>query len=158
MGHKNIAHIAGPQEWFDARRRLHGWNDALDQISVSNRFSLFGDWSAESGYDAMKELVKNKKITAVFAANDAMALGALKFLNEQKIGVPDEISVIGFDDISESSYFIPSLSTIQQDFQALGSAAIKLLLQRIRQEKISSPRTYIDPKLIIRNSVKNITN
>lgn len=155
-GHRKIAHIAGPQEWFDARRRFQGWRDELKQCKLDHLPIVTGDWSAESGYFAMSELSKNIEITAVFVANDAMALGALKFLNEKNIDVPGELSIIGFDDISESSFFIPALTTIKQDFYALGTAAIDLLMRNIRGEKVSNERIYIKPTLIERQSVARL--
>lgn len=155
-GHRNIAHIAGPQDWFDAKRRYQGWRDELQQLSPDSYMSVTGDWSAESGYFAMRELFRKHEITAVFVANDAMALGALKFLNEEKVDVPGEISIIGFDDISESSYFIPALTTVKQDFHALGTAAIELLMRNIKGEKINNERIYIEPKLVERKSVAKL--
>lgn len=157
-GHRNIAHIAGPQDWFDAKRRYQGWRDELNQLKLATPPMVTGDWSAESGYLAMRELSKQNEITAVFVANDAMALGALKFLNEEGVEVPSKLSIIGFDDISESSYFIPALTTVKQDFQALGSAAIDLLMRKIKGEKIPQERIYIEPKLVERSSVARIIN
>lgn len=155
-GHRNIAHIAGPQDWFDAKRRYQGWRYELKKHKCENSPSVKGDWSAESGYAGMKKLLEVGGFTAVFVANDAMALGALKYLNEQKLDVPGDLSLIGFDDISESSYFIPALTTIRQDFQALGKAAIELLLSSIRGEKISNEPVNIKPSLVERQSVGKV--
>ena len=152
-GHRNIAHIAGPQDWFDAKRRYQGWRDELKKYNPDKSPSVTGDWSAESGYAGMKKLLRTGGFTAIFAANDAMALGVLKYLNEEKIDVPGDLSLIGFDDISESSYFIPALTTIKQDFQALGTAAIDLLLSSIRGEKIPNEPVNIKPSLVERQSV-----
>jgi DNA-binding LacI/PurR family transcriptional regulator len=157
-GHRQIAHIAGPQDWFDAKRRYQGWRDELKQFKLASPPMVKGDWSAESGYFAMRELSKKNGITAVFVANDAMALGALKFLSEKRINVPGELSIVGFDDISESSFFIPSLTTVKQDFHALGTAAIDLLMSNIRGEKIPNSRIYIEPTLIERRSVSKFGN
>lgn len=153
MGHTNIAHIAGPKNWFDAKQRVQGWRDALKKHKLSTRYLTEGDWSSTSGYEAMEKLLKHEEITAVFAANDATALGALKLLNERKVKVPSQISICGFDDIPDSNYFIPGLTTIRQNFEAVGTKALELLIQKINGEDVPVSHTYIEPLLIERESV-----
>lgn len=154
LGHEEIAHISGPQNWFDARHRLEGWQRSIKEYSLPTSKWIEGDWSARSGYEAMAQLLKLKRRpTAVFVANDAMALGALKLLNERGIKVPEELSIIGFDDIPEANFLVPGLSTIRQDFQELGRVAIELLIDSIKNGTQPPEATLIEPELVLRESV-----
>jgi DNA-binding LacI/PurR family transcriptional regulator len=158
MGHEHIAHIAGPSEWFDARNRMKGWKDSLIANALSHQVVVSGDWSARSGYEAMRKILKNsKRTTAVFAANDAMALGALKYLYENDVNIPNDLSLIGFDDIPEAQYFVPGLSTVQQDFEELGRKAIEMLVDFIKNDVAPPAMTLIEPKMMKRQSVNKIS-
>ncbi|CAB4530084.1 unannotated protein [freshwater metagenome] len=152
LGHTNIAHISGPSTWYEASKRREGWKKALKNAGLELGPLEFGDWSANSGYRAIKEIVKGSNATAVFVANDAMALGVLKALNELKVKVPTEMSVAGFDDIPESEFLIPGLTTIRQDFLSVGKLSLELLMDRIEKRTRDSFHIAIQPELIVRKS------
>ena len=152
LGHTNIAHISGPNNWYEATKRREGWQKALKDAGLSPGLLVYGDWSAESGYQAIREIVGKSQPTAVFVANDAMALGGLKALNELKINVPQEISIIGFDDIPDAEYLIPGLTTIRNDFDEVGKRSVELLMDCIRKKQHTSYQIVIKPELIIRKS------
>ena len=152
LGHKNIAHISGPSSWYEADERREGWQKALKNAGLNLGQLIYGDWSAESGYQAIKVIASKSRATAVFVANDAMALGVLKALNELKIKVPQHMSVIGFDDIPEAEFLIPGLTTIRQDFVEVGKKSVELLMDRIGKRERDSYQIAIKPELVIRNS------
>jgi DNA-binding LacI/PurR family transcriptional regulator len=152
LGHKRIAHISGPENWFETQKRIEGWKCALEKSKLSTKSLVAGDWSARSGYEATKEILKDPKVTAIFAANDSMALGALKALSEAKIAVPSKMSLIGFDNLPESEFLVPELTTVVQDFQEVGKRSLDLLIAQIEGKKISTKRLDITPTLAIRAS------
>ena len=152
LGHKRIAHISGPENWFETQKRIEGWKCALEKSKLSTKSLVTGDWSARSGYEATKEILKDPKVTAIFAANDSMALGALKALSEAKIAVPAKMSLIGFDNLPESEFLVPELTTVVQDFQEVGTRSLDMLLAQIEGKKISTKRLAITPTLAIRAS------
>jgi DNA-binding LacI/PurR family transcriptional regulator len=113
---------------------------------------LTGDWSARSGYALGSRLVETPGVTAVFVANDHMALGLLRVLHERGRRIPHEISVVGFDDIPEAAYFTPPLTTIRQDFDEIGRQSLDLLLQEIEHGAPLAARVTVEPELIVRES------
>ena len=152
LGHKRIAHISGPKNWFETQKRIEGWKCALEKSKLSTKPLVAGDWSARSGYEATKEILKDPKVTAIFAANDSMALGALKALSEAKVAVPAKMSLIGFDNLPESEFLVPELTTVVQDFQEVGKRSLDLLIAQIEGKKIATKRLDITPTLAIRAS------
>ena len=151
LGHKSIAHISGPKHWYETGRRSRGYKKALTESKLDSSFIWEGDWSARSGFEATKQIIKNKKITAIFAGNDAMALGALKALSEAGMNVPRDISLVGFDDLPESEYLTPALTTAKQDFHAVGDQALGVLLGLMSNSKVRM-NVAIKPEIIIRTS------
>jgi DNA-binding LacI/PurR family transcriptional regulator len=132
LGHRTVWHVAGPQDWLEAGGRVQGWRGALEAAGAEVPEMLCGDWSPDSGYRAGLSLVaRRREVTAVFVANDQMALGLLSAFREAGIEVPADISVVGFDDIPESAYFAPPLTTIRQEFSKVGRACMGLLLDRL---------------------------
>ena len=113
---------------------------------------MYGDWSARSGYNAGQVLAQVPDPRAIFVANDQMALGVLRALYERGRRVPEDVSVVGFDDTPESAYFIPPLTTVRQDFQRVGRAAVQLLLDQLATGARSRDRVLINPELICRKS------
>lgn len=156
LGHQKIAHIAGPDNWYESKRRLDGWKSALLQAGFKNGFAVKGDWSARSGYRSVDKILQEGDFTAIFAANDSMALGALKRLRELGKRVPEDISIIGFDDISESEYFTPSLTTVRQDFEKVGEIALELLIDAIEKRDRSTFQIQISPELLVRESTTKV--
>jgi DNA-binding LacI/PurR family transcriptional regulator len=128
LGHRTVHHVAGPQTWIDAAARMRGWSDALRTYPAPRGRSLAGDWSARQGYDAGLRLARETDVTAVFAANDQTALGVMRGLHDAGRRVPEDVSVVGFDDTPESGYFLPPLTTVRQDFAEVGRRSVDLLL------------------------------
>lgn len=158
---KKIAHLSGPLSWWEAAERKQGWIDTLLNagLDVSEEYWTEGDWSAKSGELAFIQLLeKYPEMDAIFVANDQMALSVLQQAHLRGVSIPDELSVIGFDNIDEAEYFFPALTTIEQDFQLLGETAVRNLVEMIdaQQKNISvqSKIEFIEPKLIIRKSTK----
>jgi DNA-binding LacI/PurR family transcriptional regulator len=155
LGHKTIAHISGPKDWYETSKRIQGFKKALSENKLENSFIWEGDWSARSGYELTKKIIKNKKITAIFAGNDAMALGALKALSEADLNVPNDMSLVGFDDLPESQFLTPALTTAKQDFHAVGDQALGILLGLINNSK-GRMNVAIKPEMVIRASTAKV--
>jgi DNA-binding LacI/PurR family transcriptional regulator len=157
-------HVAGPQHWVEARARLSGWRAAIYDADLRPFEPLLGDWTAESGYAAGQALAQHHGVTAVFVANDHMAIGVLRALSEAGRRVPMDISVVGFDDIPESGFLIPPLTTVRQDFTAVGRLAIDTLQVAMRPETadradlgVASRRgRLISPELVLRESTARV--
>ncbi len=150
LGHERILHVAGPSAWTEARARLAGYRNAMYDAGLPPLLHVEGDWSARSGYEAGRQVAGRDDVTAVFCANDQMALGLLRSLSEAGRSVPDDISVVGFDDIPEAAYLIPPLTTVRQDFDAVGRRAIQILRSAIDDE--GAPERLIEPELVVRAS------
>ena len=156
LGHQTIAHLAGPEQWMDARQRAAGWRDELAARGLPAAPPAVGDWGAESGYRIGLEFDPGAH-TAVFVANDQMALGFMRALHERGISVPGDISVVGFDDQPEAAYFLPPLTTIRQDYHSMGSYCIDLLLQQVAGPDFEAvpadrPAGIPVPELVVRGS------
>ncbi|WP_051942941.1 LacI family DNA-binding transcriptional regulator [Streptacidiphilus rugosus] len=152
LGHRTVHHVAGPSSWLDAQARLAGWRSTLAEAGAPEPPVLAGDWSARSGYEAGLQLAEDPEATAVFCANDHMALGLLRALNEAGRDIPGDISVAGFDDIPEASYFTPPLTTVRQDFGELGRRGLELLVEQIEDGVRTRPRVLVPPELVLRRS------
>ena len=151
LGHRTVWHVQGPSDWREAVLRAEGWRSALRDADFDVPDPLSGDWSPRSGYVAGLELAAHEEVTAVFAANDQMALGLLHALGERGRRVPEDVSVVGFDDIPEAEYFSPALTTVHQDFDEVGRRGLALLLSRIDGAETHSSVT-IAPALVSRAS------
>lgn len=132
LGHRTVHHVAGRTDWLEAEARVHGWREELLAAGLVAPAPLTGDWSPRSGHELGRCLAERRaageEVTAVFVANDQMAVGVLKALHEAGLRVPDDVSVVGFDDIPESAYLTPGLTTVVQDFTRVGTAALEILL------------------------------
>jgi DNA-binding LacI/PurR family transcriptional regulator len=151
-GHRTVWHLAGPADWLDARGRIDGWRSALDQAGADVPPLLTGDWTAQSGYEAGQLLARMTDLTAVFAANDQMALGLLRALSEHGRSVPGDVSVVGFDDIPEAAYFAPPLTTVRQDFDEVGRRSLAVLLSQIDGTSATMIDTTVGSSLLVRAS------
>ncbi len=151
LGHTTIAHVPGPPDWLDAAEREAGWLAELSASGLRPGPSLPGDWSAASGYAAGRRLLAEPGPTAVFAANDLMALGLVRAVTEAGLRVPEDLSVVGFDDLEIAAYARPPLTTVRQDFGDLGRAAVDLLLARLVDEP-APPATLVEAVLQVRAS------
>jgi DNA-binding LacI/PurR family transcriptional regulator len=154
LGHRTVHHVAGPADSQEARVRTVGWRAELESAGATVPEHLRGDWTPSSGYAAGRELAERiatgEDITAVFLANDQMALGLLSAFSERGIVVPDDVSVVGFDDLPEAPYFTPPLTTVRQDFAELGRRGVQLVLARLQNEELH-PRA-VAPELVVRGS------
>ena len=135
LGHRDVTHLAGPTDWFDARRRIEGWHDELAAAGIVAGDPIPGDWSADRGYAVGRELVTAGLPTAVFAANDQLALGLLRAFAEAGVRVPRDVSVVGFDDVDGAAQFFPPLTTVRQEFTTLGERCMAVLLAAIVGEE-----------------------
>lgn len=151
LGHTQIVHIAGPQDWIEAEARMQGFLREVADNELMVRPPVLGDWTAEFGYRAGRELLNRADFTAVFCSNDLLALGLLHAFREVDIRVPGDVSVIGFDDVPEAAHYWPPLTTIRQDFAEVGRRAIGLLLAELG----SGGEVFADavrPQLVLRSS------
>jgi DNA-binding LacI/PurR family transcriptional regulator len=151
QGHQVIAHLSGPLDWFDARVRRAAWEKMLTSHGLQVPALVEGDWSADCGYESAEKLLTIPGLTAIFAGNDQMALGLIHALADRGLRIPEDISVVGFDDIPESGHFRPPLTTVHQDFEALGEAAVGLILAKLGKDGADIV-TRIEPELVIRAS------
>ena len=155
LGHRRIAMIAGPSDWNSARNRTEGYLQALqgNGISPNSELIIESTWLHKGGYLGMKTLLEKKvPFTAVFAQNDRMARGAITALHQTGLRVPEDVSVIGYDDIPEAEFSDPPLTTIRQPMEEIGQAATRLLIQMIKDRNITPKQVLFDTKLIIRSS------
>jgi DNA-binding LacI/PurR family transcriptional regulator len=151
LGHSHVLHVAGPANATDAIERLRGWRDELSSRGLPIVEPIHGDWSASSGYDLGRDLDLSAA-TGVFVANDHMAIGVLSALRERDIRVPDQVSVVGFDDLPEAPYLYPPLTTVRQDFAALGALVMQKVLVTIEEPDTVSESTPIATQLVVRAS------
>jgi LacI family transcriptional regulator len=158
-GCRNIGLITGPLDWWEARQRRLGWREALESVGLfrEDSFIVEGNWSAASGeYGLTQLLARHPEIDGVFASNDRMALGALRAARQLGRRVPEDLAIVGFDDIPDAAYFRPPLSTVRQDMVELGRRAVRELGKEIeinRSGGSSTPKTVLlRPELIVRES------
>ena len=152
LGHPTVHHVAGPRTWLDAQERIAGWSAALREAGAAEPGLVAGDWSSASGYRIGQRIAADPEVTAVLCGNDHMALGLLRALAEHGRRVPDDISVVGFDDIPESGYFLPPLTTVRQDFGALGRHAVGVLMSVIDGQPAPGTCLRVPPPLVDRAS------
>jgi DNA-binding LacI/PurR family transcriptional regulator len=152
LGHPTVQHISGPADWLATRQRIDGWRSALEHAGAVVPEPLLGDWSSRSGYEIGQRLATRQDVSAIFAANDQMALGVLRALRESGRDVPRQVSVIGFDDIPEAQYFAPPLTSVRQDFNEVGRRGVQLLLSRIDQIGRPVEKILLEPDLVVRES------
>jgi DNA-binding LacI/PurR family transcriptional regulator len=153
-GHCKIAYLRGPVLWRAAKLRYAGWLKELKANGLKPGPVVEGDWTASSGFDAAKRLAAESwgKWTAVVVANDQMALGAIRAFEEAGIRVPEAASLVGFDDIPEAGFFRPPLSTIKQDFAALGQLSVQRLIAQVDPNYAPPRIRTIQPTFIGRQS------
>ncbi|GGB22579.1 LacI family transcriptional regulator [Flexivirga endophytica] len=149
LGHRRLAHVSGPGDWSEATARRHGFEEALADVGSGPVAIAEGDWSAESGYRAFEHL-RDSGCTAVFCANDQMALGLIHAAHDDGRRVPRDLSIIGFDDTPEAAHYLPPLTTIRQDFHMVGRRAVDSLLSAL--DGTPKHGRSIHPKLVVRDS------
>ena len=152
LGHETVVHLSGPTGWAEAQARRDGWRLELErQGRRVPPLRWGGDWSARSGYTTGRSLAREADVTAVFVANDQMALGFLRALREEGRRVPEDVSVVGFDDLPEAQYFLPALTTVRQDFAELGRRAMDVLNRVLDGEEQPSV-DLVPTTLVVRES------
>jgi DNA-binding LacI/PurR family transcriptional regulator len=157
LGHTDIAHFAGSMDWFDGRVRKRGWEAALRDAGLAPGLCIEGDWSPRWAYEAGLRLVREGRIPqAIFAASDHTALGLIRAFAENGVRVPDDVSVVGFDDVEGSDFFLPPLTTVRQDFNALALMSTEVLLGAMEGRDVD--RTPIAPTLVVRASSTRVTS
>jgi LacI family transcriptional regulator len=159
LGHKNIACMTGPSQLSPSAQRAAGYKDALRAagLPLNEDFLQPGDFRSKSGYRLCQFFLRGPNPpTALFVCNDLMAIGALCAAHEMAVKVPEELSIIGFDDIALASMTIPRLSTVSQPKQDIGKIVTKLLIERIQDRSLPTRKIVIQPELIIRNSCSRI--
>lgn len=160
QGYRKIGHIAGPLEWWEARQRMAAWRDALRDSGLKSNDKQWveGDWSSASGVFASEKLCDQyPDMDAIFVANDQMALGAIQVLSRRGLCIPENVGIVGFDNIAESAFFSPALTTVQQDQYSVARIAVEELIKIIEAgwqgSKVVPPRSIIlPPTLIVRQS------
>lgn len=152
LGHRKVHHIAGPSDSDPALARAAAWRATLENAGIRPPEALIGDWSAESGYELGRRLTAEPDVTAVYCSNDEMAIGAIRAFHEAGLKVPEDISVVGFDDLALSSHLPVPLTTVRQDFHAIGEQAVHLVLEQIQSRTPGAPnrRVTIPTSLIVR--------
>lgn len=156
QGHQDIACITGHIDKQTTQLRLEGVRDALAEagLTLDKQRLLVGDYEIQSGYDAMRSLIDSKNLpTAVFAFDDVMALGAISAAWQAGLRIPEDISIVGYDDIEMARFSHPPLTTIRHPKAELGELAVELLVSRIRNKELSTEALTMQPELIIRQSV-----
>ncbi|MGY2744411.1 LacI family DNA-binding transcriptional regulator [Pseudarthrobacter sp. O4] len=151
LGHQRIGHVSGPLGWIDGQGRVDGWREELAEAGLSDDLLVEGDWSAGSGYRIGQQLAEQRSATAVFVSNDQMALGVLRAFGEKGIRVPEDVSLVGFDDQPESAYFMPPLTTVRQDFEELGKRCMDLMRAQI-EDGAAGGALVVKPELVVRAS------
>ncbi|MEU6610209.1 LacI family DNA-binding transcriptional regulator [Streptomyces shenzhenensis] len=141
LGHRQIWHVSGPDEWIEARQRRQGWRECLEAAGIEAPPPLEGDWSPGSGYRQGQIIAMIPEVTAVFVASDEMAFGVIRALRERGRSVPEDVSIVSVDDIALAAFCAPPLTAVRQDFFAYGAAAVTLLLQGDTEgeEPVSTP-------------------
>lgn len=150
-GYQTVRHIAGPARNPDAVERIRGWRDEVAAARAPLTHEVHGDWSAASGYRIASEADISPG-EGIFVANDNMAIGVLSALRERGLRVPEDIGVVGFDDVPEAAFVYPSLTTVRQDFPALGEILMQKVLLLVEEPDTSTQSTPLPTRLIVRDS------
>jgi len=153
LGHATVHHLAGPDDSGPAEQRVQAWKAALTDAGRPVPAPLVGDWSARSGFDLGRRIADDPAVTAVFCANDEMAAGLVRALSEAGRRVPDDVSVVGFDDIPLADYLWPPLTTVHQDFTQIGEGLVDLLMRQIHDGvQLADEHVSIPTHLVVRAS------
>jgi DNA-binding LacI/PurR family transcriptional regulator len=151
LGHRTVFHVAGPATWWAAVGRRKGWSSALAEAGVPEPEVLVGDWSARSGYEAGRVLAARPDATAVFAANDAQAMGVVRALTEAGRAIPGDVSVVGVDDVPEAEFQTVPLTTVRSDQQGIANRVLSELVALIEHHPPPAA-TSVSIELVVRSS------
>jgi DNA-binding LacI/PurR family transcriptional regulator len=150
LGHREVAHLAGSQEWLDGQVRVRGWQSELTAASLPALRIQYGDWTGESGYRIGQRMIADDLPTSIFIASDLMALGFIRALSEAGLSAPRDISIVGFDDNEFAAQVFPPLTTVRQSFATVGTRCMEILLGLV--EGIPVDTTPVLPELVVRES------
>ena len=152
LGHATVWHIAGPQDWDAAEKRLQGWRSALRDAGRRVPRAFYGDWSARTGYVQGRKLAEREEVTAIFAANDHMAMGVMRALAEAGRTIPGDVSVVGYDDVPEAEFQMVPLSTVAIDAEEAAERILSELVAMVEGGEPSSEHVDLGATLVIRAS------
>lgn len=153
-GHRQIWHVAGSQDWFDERRRMEGWKDTLELQGLGAGKMLQASWSPKSAYEIVMDTDFSHCPDAMFVASDHMAMAVIAALTSKGLRVPDDISIVGFDDAEGTAYVTPPLTTVKQNLPAVARKAVSLLVSVIEGKPVDMV-TMMNSELVIRSSTKD---
>jgi LacI family transcriptional regulator len=160
QGYRHIGHISGPMDWWEARQRMLAWKDALleNGLEAQNEQWVEGNWSSASGAQAVEKLFeKYPEMDSIFVGNDQMALGVIQAVCQMGLKIPGAFGLVGFDNIPESAFFCPPLTTVQQDQHMVGKVAVEETIKVIQSswhglEPVTSQSIMLKPTLVVRPS------
>lgn len=153
LGHRHFCEISGPLNWYDAQVRHRACQDMMQSAGIQSYVHVEGNWTTPGAYQATRRLLEQgQSFTAIIAANDSMAFGAYRALNQAGLSVPEDVSVVGFDDILEAPYYSPPLTTVRHNFIQLGAQGFDMLLKLMDDPDSIGDQLVIAPKLIVRES------
>ena len=151
LGHRQVVHVPGPEEWVETQARREGYLEEMGDWGLEPAIVPAGEWTAESGYRVGRELCGRRRFSAAVCGNDHIALGMVHAYAEAGLGVPEDFSIVGFDDVPEAAHFLPPLTTVRQDFPELGRRCIAVLLAELRGG-VPATAGDVAPRLIRRAS------
>ena len=160
QGYRHIGHISGPLDWWEARERMTAWKDSLVDagLEAKNEHWVEGNWSPSSGSQAIERLFNQyPEMDAIFVANDQMALSVMQYACRKRLHIPRDLGVVGFDDIPESAFFWPPLTTVHQDQYNIGEVAVEETIKLIESgwhehEPVQPKSIMLSPTLVVRQS------
>ena len=153
LGHRTVHHVTGPEDSQSALIRSAAWAARLKEAGATAPQPVQGDWTAASGYEAGGRLAADPEVTAVFCANDEVAIGLMRAMHERGRRVPQDVSVVGFDGLSLGEYSFPSLTTVRQDFWRAGEEMVGLVLEQVASGEVDGARQILIPtELLVRGS------
>jgi LacI family transcriptional regulator len=160
QGYRHVGHITGPLDWWEARERMRAWEDGLKEAGLNPRDAHYteGNWSSASGAQAFERLSEQyPEMDSIFVGNDQMALGVIRVAWEKGLRIPQDLGIIGFDNIPESAFFCPPLTTVHQDQYAVGKVAVEETIKMIKSgwhgaEPIEAKSIMLSPTLVVRQS------
>ncbi len=160
-GHKEIAHICGDMNKYSGFKRLEGYQKAMNEakLPIRKKYIAYGDFTEDSGYKCINQLLKDKnknRITAIFSSNDSMAIGAMNAIKKMGFRIPNDISIVGYDDIKIASYVSPALTTVRNPILEMASVATGNLINFIENGINSTEYYTVSAELIIRESTKRL--
>ncbi|WP_432565533.1 LacI family DNA-binding transcriptional regulator [Kineococcus sp. SYSU DK003] len=155
LGHRRIVHLSGPARVYDAQARVVGFREEMTAAGIADPMVLEGDFTPAGGYELTRQVLRTTaRPTAIFAGNDMMAIGALKALVEAGVAVPEEVSLVGFDDSPGMSHLVPALTTVRQNFTLLGTTVIQMLLDMLAG--VEPTHRLIPAQMVARDSTRRV--